>query len=137
MAEGLGVGDNTRAGVMSRGLAELTTLAVAMGGEAPTLAGLAGMGDLVATCMSPQSRNRHVGEQLGRGRSLEEVLGEMRMVAEGVKTSATVVELADRYELHMPIARTINDVVTGRIRAADAYRGLIRTVPAGHESEPG
>ena len=80
---------------MSRGLAELTTLAVAMGGEAATLAGLAGMGDLVATCMSPQSRNRHVGEQLGRGRSLEEVLGEMRMVAEGVKTSSTVVELAD------------------------------------------
>ena len=137
MAEGLGVGDNTRAGVMSRGLAELTTLAVAMGGEAPTLAGLAGMGDLVATCMSPQSRNRHVGEQLGRGRSLAEVLGEMRMVAEGVKTSSTVVELADRYDLHMPIARTINDVVTGRIRAADAYQGLIRTVPAGHESEPG
>ena len=71
---------------MSRGLAELTTLAVAMGGEAATLAGLAGMGDLVATCMSPQSRNRHVGEQLGLGRSLDEVLGEMRMVAEGVKT---------------------------------------------------
>jgi glycerol-3-phosphate dehydrogenase (NAD(P)+) len=110
---------------------------VAMGGEATTLAGLAGMGDLVATCMSPQSRNRHVGEQLGLGRSLEEVLGEMRMVAEGVKTSATVVELADQYGLHLPIARTINDVVTGKIRAADAYRGLIRAVPAGHESQPG
>jgi glycerol-3-phosphate dehydrogenase (NAD(P)+) len=137
MAQGLGVGDNTRAGVMSRGLAELTTLAVAMGGEATTLAGLAGMGDLVATCMSPQSRNRHVGEQLGLGRSLEEVLGEMRMVAEGVKTSATVVELADQYGVHLPIARTINDVVTGKIRAADAYQGLIRAVPAGHESQPG
>jgi glycerol-3-phosphate dehydrogenase (NAD(P)+) len=136
MAEGLGVGDNTRAAVMSRGLAELTTLAVAMGGEATTLAGLAGMGDMVATCMSPQSRNRHVGEQLGLGRSLEEVLGEMRMVAEGVKTVATVVELADENGLHMPIARTIHDVVNGRIRAADAYRGL-RTVQAGHESQPG
>jgi glycerol-3-phosphate dehydrogenase (NAD(P)+) len=95
------------------------------------------MGDLVATCMSPQSRNRHVGEQLGLGRSLDEVLGGMRMVAEGVRTSSTVVELADRYGLQMPIARTINDVVTGRIRAADAYRGLIRSVPAGHESQPG
>jgi glycerol-3-phosphate dehydrogenase (NAD(P)+) len=137
MAQGLGVGDNTRAAVMSRGLAELTTLAVAMGGEAATLAGLAGMGDLVATCMSPQSRNRHVGEQLGLGRSLEEVLGEMRMVAEGVKTVSTVVELADQHGLHMPIARTIHDVVNGRIRAADAYRGLIRAVPAGHESQPG
>src|SRR3954447_4633691 len=137
MAQGLGVGDNTRAGVMSRGLAELTTLAVAMGGEAATLAGLAGMGDLVATCMSPQSRNRHVGEQLGLGRPLEEVLGEMRMVAEGVRTSSTVVHLADEYGLPMPIARTINAVVTGRIRAADAYKGLIRAVPAGHESQPG
>jgi glycerol-3-phosphate dehydrogenase (NAD(P)+) len=95
------------------------------------------MGDLVATCMSPQSRNRHVGEQLGLGRSLEEVLGEMRMVAEGVKTVSTVVDLAGRHELHMPIAQTIHDVVTGRIRAADAYRGLIRAVPAGHESQPG
>ena len=137
MAEGLGVGDNTRAAVMSRGLAELTTLAVAMGGEATTLAGLAGMGDMVATCMSPQSRNRHVGEQLGLGRSLDEVLGEMRMVAEGVKTVDTVVELADQHGLHMPIARTIHDVVTGRIRAADAYRGLRGAVPAGHESQPG
>ena len=137
MAEGLGVGDNTRAAVMSRGLAELTTLAVAMGGEAATLAGLAGMGDMVATCMSPQSRNRHVGEQLGLGRSLDEVLGEMRMVAEGVKTVDTVVELADQHGLHMPIARTIHDVVNGRIRAADAYRGLRGAVQAGHESQPG
>jgi glycerol-3-phosphate dehydrogenase (NAD(P)+) len=137
MAQGLGVGDNTRAAVMARGLAELTTLAVALGGEATTLAGLAGMGDLMATCMSPQSRNRHVGEQLGLGRPLEEVLGEMRMVAEGVKTVSTVVDLAERHGLHMPIAQTIHDVVTGRIRAADAYRGLIRAVPAGHESQPG
>jgi glycerol-3-phosphate dehydrogenase (NAD(P)+) len=95
------------------------------------------MGDLVATCMSPQSRNRHVGEQLGLGRPLEEVLGEMRMVAEGVKTAATVVELADRHGLGLPIARTIHDVVGGRIRAADAYRGLTRSVPAGPELEPG
>ncbi len=137
MAQGLGVGDNTRAAVMSRGLAELTTLAVAMGGEPATLAGLAGLGDLVATCMSPHSRNRHVGEQLGLGRPLDEVLGGMRMVAEGVRTVSTVVELADRHGLDMPIARTIHDVVGGRIRAADAYRGLVRAVPAGHESEPG
>lgn len=137
IAQGLGVGDNTRAAVMSRGLAELTTLAVAMGGEAATLAGLAGMGDLVATCMSPQSRNRHVGEQLGRGRPLDEVLGEMRMVAEGVKTVSTVVELADEHDLELPIARTIHDVVSGKLRAAEAYRGLTRAVPAGHEADPG
>src|SRR3954452_18907918 len=137
MAQGLGVGDNTRAAVMSRGLAELTTLAVAMGGEATTLAGLAGLGDLVATCMSPQSRNRHVGEQLGLGRSLEEILDEMRMVAEGVKTVATVVELADEHDLDMPIARTIHDVVSGKLKAPDAYRGLLRAVPARHEADPG
>src|SRR3954463_9155266 len=147
LAEGLGVGDKNRAAGMSRGLAELTTLAVAMGGEATTLAGLAGMGDMVATCMSPQSRKRHVGEQLGLGPALEgglagggsreEVLAEMRMVAEGVKTVDTVVELADQHGLHMPIARTIHDVVNGRIRAADAHRGLRGAVPAGHESQPG
>jgi glycerol-3-phosphate dehydrogenase (NAD(P)+) len=137
IAQGLGVGDNTRAAVMSRGLAELTTLAVAMGGEPATLAGLAGMGDLVATCMSPQSRNRHVGEQLGLGRPLAEVLGEMRMVAEGVRTVSTAVELGEQHGLHLPIARTIHDVVNGRIPAADAYRGLTRAVPAGHESQPG
>ena len=137
MAQGLGVGDNTRSAVMSRGLAELTTLAVAMGGEAATLAGLAGMGDLVATCVSPHSRNRHVGEQLGLGRSLDEILAEMKMVAEGVKTVSTVVELAEQHGVPMPIANTIHDVVRGQIRAADAYRGLIRAVPAGHESEPG
>src|SRR5579862_9719185 len=77
IGEGLGVGDNTRAMVMSRGLAELTRLGCAMGAEAPTFAGLAGMGDLIATCMSPFSRNRTVGEQLGRGRSLDDILGEM------------------------------------------------------------
>ena len=136
IAEGLGVGDNTRAAVMSRGLAELTTLAVAMGGEPATLAGLAGMGDLVATCMSPQSRNRYVGEQLGLGRSLSDVLAGMRMVAEGVRTASTVVELADQYGLSMPISRTIHDVVSGRIEAVDAYRGLLKAEP-GHESEPG
>jgi glycerol-3-phosphate dehydrogenase (NAD(P)+) len=136
IAEGLGVGDNTRAAVMSRGLAELTTLAVAMGGEPATLAGLAGMGDLVATCMSPQSRNRYVGEQLGLGRSLPDVLAGMRMVAEGVRTASTVVELADQHGLSMPISRTIHDVVSGRIEAADAYRGLLKAAP-GHESEPG
>ena len=137
MVGGMGFGDNTKAALMTRGLSELSRLGEALGGDPKTFAGLAGMGDLVATCMSPQSRNRRVGEQLGLGRSLEEILGEMRMVAEGVKTASTVVELADRQGLDLPIARTIHDVVAGRIRAADAYQGLIRAVPAGHESDPG
>jgi glycerol-3-phosphate dehydrogenase (NAD(P)+) len=137
IAQGLGVGDNTRAGVISRGLAELTTLAVAMGGEPSTLAGLAGMGDLVATCISPHSRNRHVGEQLGRGRTLDDILAEMGQVAEGVKTVHAAVRLADQHGLAMPITRTIHRVVTGDITAERAYDGLLRSHPAGHESEPG
>jgi glycerol-3-phosphate dehydrogenase (NAD(P)+) len=134
MAEGLGVGDNTRAMVISRGLAELTRVGLVMGAEQSTFAGLAGMGDLIVTCMSPFSRNRSVGEQLGRGRKLEEILGEMNMVAEGVKTSRTVLDLAERHDLHLPICTAIQSVVVGQITPTDAYRGLI---PPGHESDPG
>ena len=134
IAQGVSVGDNTRAAVISRGVAELTRLGVAMGGEAPTFAGLAGMGDLIATCVSPQSRNRYVGEQLGLGRPLGEILAEMNMVAEGVKTAVTVMQLAERHDVEMPICHVINRVVTGEMRAVDAYRGLR---PAGHELDPG
>jgi glycerol-3-phosphate dehydrogenase (NAD(P)+) len=134
MAQGVGVGDNTRAAVIARGLAELTRLGVAMGGEAATFAGLAGMGDLIATCVSPQSRNRYVGEQLGRGRRLPEILEEMTMVAEGVKTAATVMELADRHGVEMPICSEIYKVIKGEGTATGAYRGL---GTPGHEAEPG
>jgi glycerol-3-phosphate dehydrogenase (NAD(P)+) len=134
MGQGLGVGDNTRAAVMSRGLAELTRLGVAMGAEPATFAGLAGMGDMIATCMSPYSRNRAVGEQLGQGRKLDEVLAEMHMVAEGVKTAAIVLELAGRYDLQLPICEMIHRQVLGEITPGEAYRGLI---PPGHEAEPG
>ena len=134
IGQGIGVGDNTRAAVMSRGLAELTRLGVAMGAEAATFAGLAGMGDLIATCMSPHSRNRTVGELLGQGRKLDEILAEMSMVAEGVKTASTVLELAARYGLAMPVCEEINLVVRGEISPTQAYRGL---TPAGHEAEPG
>ncbi|MGI9051342.1 MAG: NAD(P)H-dependent glycerol-3-phosphate dehydrogenase [Ilumatobacteraceae bacterium] len=135
IAQGLGVGDNTRAMVMTRGLAELTRLGVALGGEAPTFAGLAGMGDLVTTCISPHSRNRMVGEQLGLGRKLEEIVSEMSMVAEGVKTSVTARELAKRHDVPMPVCDEIYRVVRGRISVDRAYRGL-RLRP-GHESDPG
>lgn len=136
IAQGLGVGDNTRAMVMTRGLAELTRLGVAMGGESQTFAGLAGMGDLVTTCLSPFSRNRTVGEQLGLGRSLEEITSEMKMVAEGIKTAVTAHELAQRYGVDMPVHEEIYRIVVGESRAADAYRGLRRVAP-GHEAEPG
>src|SRR5207249_9232976 len=107
MADGMGFGDNTKAALMTRGLAELTRLGVALGGHTLTFSGLAGMGDLVATCMSRQSRNRHVGEQLGLGRSLDAIVTEMNMVAEGVKTARVVVELAQRVGVEMPIAEQV------------------------------
>lgn len=135
MAEGLGVGDNTRALVMTRGLAELIRLGVAMGGEATTFAGLAGMGDLIATCLSPASRNRSVGEKLGRGMSLDEITGGMTMVAEGLKTAVTTHELAQRFGQDLPIHETIYGVVTGGIDPKEAYRGL--GAAPGHEDEPG
>ena len=135
MADGLGTGDNTRAAVITRGLAELSRLGRAMGGEEITFAGLAGMGDLIATCISPHSRNRHVGEQLGRGRSIDEVIASMNMVAEGVKTAPVVLDLAAEYGVETPIADEVNGVChLGR--AADvAYRGLLRH-QTGPEREP-
>jgi glycerol-3-phosphate dehydrogenase (NAD(P)+) len=134
MSQGLTVGDNTRAAVMTRGLAELTRLGVAMGADPATFAGLAGMGDLIVTCMSPHSRNRHVGEQLGLGRSLDDILAEMNMVAEGVKTATIVHELAEQLGITMPISESIHQVVTGEMSAADAFLGLRQP---GHEAQPG
>ena len=134
IGEGLGVGDNTRAAVMSRGLAELTRLGVVMGAQPATFAGLAGMGDLIATCMSPHSRNRAVGEQLGKGRRLDDILAEMHMVAEGVRTASVALELAERHGLDLPICTMIDKVVKGQIEPSGAYWGL---TPAGHEADPG
>jgi len=135
MADGLGTGDNTRAAVMTRGLAELTRLGVAMGGDPATFSGLAGMGDLLATCMSPQSRNRYVGEQLGRGRSVDEIIEEMNQVAEGVKSARIVLELAEEYGVEMPIATEMKACVTEGRSATDAYRGLVAR-PATSENAP-
>src|SRR6266550_162469 len=111
IGDGMGFGDNSKAALITRGFAEMARLGVALGGKALTLAGLAGMGDLIATCTSSLSRNRHVGEELGRGRRLDEIVAEMSMVAEGVKTSRVVVELADRASVAMPIAEHVVKVV--------------------------
>ncbi|MEJ7722165.1 MAG: NAD(P)H-dependent glycerol-3-phosphate dehydrogenase [Ilumatobacteraceae bacterium] len=135
IAQGLGVGDNTRAMVMTRGLAELTRLGAALGGEPATFAGLAGMGDLVTTCISPHSRNRHVGEELGKGRKLDDIIAEMSMVAEGVKTASTARQLAKTVDVPMPVCDEISKVVAGRASPDKAYRGL-RLRP-GHELDPG
>ena len=129
MAQGLGAGDNTRALVITRSLRELTRLGVAMGGQPETFAGLAGMGDLIATCISPHSRNRTVGEQLARGRTIDEITSEMRMVAEGIKTSRVVMELAGEHDLEMPIAAEVYAVCHEGRTPQEAFRGLLRTVP--------
>lgn len=125
MADGLGVGDNARAALITRGLAELTRLGVAMGGAPATFSGLAGVGDLVATCVSPQSRNRHVGELLARGRSLAEIVAEMDQVAEGVKTAPVVTALARRLGVDMPISEEVTAVVTDGRTVAEVYRVLL------------
>jgi glycerol-3-phosphate dehydrogenase (NAD(P)+) len=129
MAAGLGAGDNTTSMVITRSLAELTRLGVAMGGEQHTFAGLAGMGDLLATCMSPLSRNRRVGVQLAEGRTIDEITHEMNMVAEGIKTSKVVMELAQENGVEMPIAREVYAVVNEGRSAQEAFRGLLRTTP--------
>lgn len=114
MADGLGYGWNTRAALITRGLAELTRLGVALGGDPLTFLGLAGNGDLIATCSSPLSRNRRVGEELGRGRDLTEIVGEMRMVAEGVTSAPAVLALADRVGVELPIVAEVQAVLSGQ-----------------------
>jgi glycerol-3-phosphate dehydrogenase (NAD(P)+) len=136
MGDGAGAGDNTRAAVITRGLSELTRLGVAMGGKPATFAGLAGMGDLVATCTSTKSRNHYVGTQLGKGRKLDDIIAEMAEVAEGVKTSSVVLKLADDYGVEMPIASEVYNVLYKGSSVNDAFRGLIKH-KVGAESEPG
>ena len=136
MGDGLGVGDNTRSAVITRGLAELTRLGVAMGGEPMTFAGLAGMGDLIATCTSVQSRNRHVGEELGKGRTIDEIIEAMNQVAEGVKTTRVVMELGAKHDVTLPISSEVYGVLYEGRTARDAYRGLTqRKAGAEHEAD--
>jgi glycerol-3-phosphate dehydrogenase (NAD(P)+) len=125
IADGLGYGDNTKAALMTRGLAELARLGVTMGCDPLTFAGLAGMGDLIATCSSPQSRNRHVGVELGKGRALDDIISEMNMVAEGVKSTMAVLELAARHGVEMPLASFVKRVLYDGARAADLVPELM------------
>lgn len=129
LAEGLGVGDNTRSMVITRGLAEMTRLGSALGADPRTFAGLTGLGDLMATCLSPLSRNRRVGEELAKGHALEEVIRDLGMVAEGVKTTPAVVELAHDAGIAVPVAEEVNAVLRGEHSAEQAYRGLRRVLP--------
>jgi glycerol-3-phosphate dehydrogenase (NAD(P)+) len=129
IADGLGTGDNTKAAVVTRGLAELGRLGVAMGGRPETMSGLAGMGDLIATCTSRQSRTRHVGEQLGKGRALADIEAEMSQVAEGIRSTTVVMALARQYGVDMPICAVMDAVINKGRSPQEAYRGLLRRSP--------
>lgn len=125
ICDGLGFGDNTKAALLTRGLAEIKRLACRMGAKDETLSGLAGVGDLIVTCMSRHSRNRHVGEQIGRGKSLKQVLGEMVMVAEGVKTTKAAIMLASRVNVELPITEQVFKVLFNRKDPKNAIRDLM------------
>ncbi|CAN5361393.1 NAD(P)H-dependent glycerol-3-phosphate dehydrogenase [soil metagenome] len=126
MAEGMGFGDNTRATLITRGLAEMSRLGEAMGADPMTFAGLAGMGDLIATCSSRQSRNNSVGLALGQGRTIDDIVGSMNMVAEGVKSSPSVLDLAHRYGVEMPITEQVVAVCHEGRTARDALAELMQ-----------
>jgi glycerol-3-phosphate dehydrogenase (NAD(P)+) len=125
VVESMQLGHNALSAVITRGLAEISRLACAMGGRRETLAGLSGLGDLVLTCTGTLSRNRHVGIELGRGRSLDEILAGMRMVAEGVRTTQAALELGVRHAVELPIAAQIADVLAGRRTPKDAVGELM------------
>jgi len=125
MVEGMGLGDNSKASIITRGLAEITRLGVALGAEPATFAGLAGMGDLVATCASPLSRNRSFGVHLGQGMSVEEVIAITDRTAEGVRSAAAILGLARAHGVDMPITEAVTGAVHGEVPIAELARGLL------------
>ncbi|MFQ5499492.1 MAG: NAD(P)H-dependent glycerol-3-phosphate dehydrogenase [Candidatus Zixiibacteriota bacterium] len=123
--DGLGMGDNTRGALLTRGLAEITRLGLAAGARADTFGGLSGLGDLVTTCISRHSRNRFVGEQIGRGRNLNEILADMTMVAEGVQTTRSACDMARVHNVEMPIANEVHKVLFENKQPAEALSQLM------------
>ena len=123
--QGLGLGHNALAALITRGLAEMTRLVVALGGKPETLGGLAGLGDLVLTCTGTLSRNRHVGFELGRGRALHEILAEMNMVAEGVGTAAALLALAREHRIELPITEQVHSILNLGNAPQDAIRAIM------------
>ena len=125
VCDGLGLGHNAVAALITRGLAEISRLATAMGGRAQTLAGLAGLGDLVLTCTGDLSRNRRVGRDLARGRGLDEIVNSMKMVAEGIKTTRATVDLAARHSVEMPISTQMFEMLHFGLAPREAIRRLM------------
>jgi glycerol-3-phosphate dehydrogenase (NAD(P)+) len=137
MADGMGLGDNAKASLITRGLAEIARLGGALGADPMTFAGLAGLGDLVCSCMSPLSRNRTVGERLGRGHSVAEVTSQLRTVAEGVTSSQSILDLARKHHVYMPITEHVVAVLNGDMTPAEMLRSMMTrgAKPERHDAE--
>lgn len=127
-ADGLGYGDNTKAALITRGIAEITRLGMKMGGKAESFAGLTGIGDLIVTCASVHSRNRRAGYLIGQGRTMQEAMDEVKMVVEGVHSAKAALKLSEKYEVSMPIVEAVNQVLFEDKKAADAVRELMLRV---------
>ncbi|MDD5066048.1 MAG: NAD(P)-dependent glycerol-3-phosphate dehydrogenase [bacterium] len=129
ISDGLGFGSNTKAALMTRGLAEIQRLGIKMGAQAQTFAGLAGIGDLITTCISPFSRNRYVGEELGKGRKIRDILDGMVMVAEGVKTTLSAYSLAQKHKVNMPIIEEVHHIIYRKKNTLKAVKALMTRDP--------
>jgi glycerol-3-phosphate dehydrogenase (NAD(P)+) len=125
ISDGLGFGTNTKAAILTRGLAEISRLGVAMGARRETFSGLSGIGDLITTCISPYSRNRWFGEMLGKGKKAKEISEETEMVVEGVTTSKSAYELSNKYNVDMPITREIYNIIYNDKSSKDAVNELM------------
>ncbi|NTU45007.1 MAG: NAD(P)H-dependent glycerol-3-phosphate dehydrogenase [Chlorobiaceae bacterium] len=129
ISDGIGYGDNAKAAIITRGLAEISRLCIRLGGDPVTLSGLSGIGDLVVTCLSRHSRNRYVGEEIGRGRSLDDIISQMNMVAEGVLSSKAVYDLSSRLGVEMPITQAVYEMLFERKPARQAIFELMTRDP--------
>ena len=125
IADGLGYGDNTKAALITRGIAEITRLGVKMGGKAESFAGLTGIGDLIVTCASMHSRNRRAGYLIGQGKTMQEAMDEVQMVVEGVYSAKAAIKLGEKYGVSMPIIEQVNEVLFKNKNAADAVKELM------------
>lgn len=127
--DGLGLGDNSKGALICRGLAEISRLGEALGCGVRTFSGLAGMGDLITTCMSQHSRNRHVGFELGKGKSLDSILESMSMVAEGVPTTKSAYQLMLKHDVEMPISQAIYSILYEGVSPQQATQSLMKRDP--------
>lgn len=134
--DGAGFGDNTKAAIMTRGIAEVSRLGVKLGAKPETFAGLSGMGDLIVTCMSKHSRNRFVGEELGKGKKLEQILKSMKMIAEGVESCRSLYQMAIEHNVETPIVKAVyNILLLGKDPVKETYKLMAREMKAEHENK--